>query len=98
MNLPLAVFDGPVIWVVLFVVLLLFGGSKLPELARGLGKAKKEFKKASEEVEDEVRNAVEEDERKKFRMKQVEEEERAAVRAKIDAEERAKRAQDGKQN
>jgi sec-independent protein translocase protein TatA len=98
MNLPLAVFDGPVIWVVLFVVLLLFGGSKLPELARGLGKAKKEFKKASEEVEDEVRNAVEEDERKKFRMKQVEEEERAAVRAKLDDEERAKRAQDGKQN
>jgi hypothetical protein len=31
-------------------------------------------------------------------MKQIEEEERAAVRAKIEAEERAKRAQDGKQN
>ena len=85
MNLPLAVFDGPVIWVVLFVVLLLFGGSKLPELARGLGKAKREFKKASDEVEDEVRSAVEEDERKKFRQKQIEEEERAAVRAKIEA-------------
>ena len=97
MNLPLAVFDGPVIWVVLFVVLLLFGGSKLPELARGLGKAKREFKKASDEVEDEVRSAVEEDERKK-RLKQIEEEERAAVRAKLEAEERAKRAQDGKQN
>lgn len=99
MNLPLAVFDGPVIWVVLFVVLLLFGGSKLPELARGLGKAKKEFKKASEEVEDEVRSAVEEDdERKKLRLRQIEEEERSAVRAKLEAEERAKRAQDGKQN
>ena len=98
MNLPLAVFDGPVIWVVLFVVLLLFGGSKRPELARGLGKAKREFKKASDEVEDEVRSAVEEDERKKFRQKQIEDEERAAVRAKIEAEERAKRAQDGKQN
>ncbi len=98
MNLPLAVFDGPVIWVVLFVVLLLFGGSKLPELARGLGKAKREFKKASDEVEDEVRNAVEEDERRKFRQKQLEEDARAAVRAKIEAEERAKRAQDGKQN
>ena len=69
-----------------------------PELARGLGKAKREFKKASEEVEDEVRSAVEEDERKKLRMKQIEEEERAAVRAKLEAEERAKRAQDGKQN
>ena len=98
MSLHLAMLDGPVIWVVLFVVLLLFGGSKLPELARGLGKAKKEFKKASEEVEDEVRSAVEEDERKKLRMKQIEEEERAAVRAKLEAEERTKRAQDGKQN
>ena len=98
MHLPLAMLDGPVIWVVLFVVLLLFGGSKLPELARGLGKAKREFKKASEEVEDEVRSAVEEDERKKLRLKQIEEEERAAVRAKLEAEERAKRAQDGKQN
>ncbi len=100
MNLPLALLDGPVIWVVLFVVLLLFGGSKLPELARGLGKAKREFKKASDEVEDEVRSAVyEEDERKRgLRLKQVEEEERAAVRAKLEAEERAKRAQDGKQN
>ena len=98
MSLHLAMLDGPVIWVVLFVVLLLFGGSTLPELARGMGKAKREFKKASEEVEDEVRSEVEEDERKKIRLKQIEEEERAAVRAKIEAEERAKRAQDGKQN
>jgi len=98
MHLPLAFLDGPVIWVVLFVVLLLFGGSKLPELARGMGKAKREFKKASEEVEDEVRNAVQEDEVRKARSKAIEEEERARVRAKIEEEERAKRAQDGKQN
>jgi TatA/E family protein of Tat protein translocase len=98
MHLPLAFLDGPVIWVVLFVVLLLFGGSKLPELARGMGKAKREFKKASEEVEDEVRNAVDEDERRKVRLKTIEDEERARVRAKIEEEERAKRAQDGKQN
>ncbi len=98
MHLPLAFLNGETALIILVVVVLLFGGSKLPELARGLGKAKREFKKASEEVEDEVRNAVEEDERKKFRMKQIEEEERAAVRAKIEAEERAKRAQEGKQN
>jgi TatA/E family protein of Tat protein translocase len=98
MHLPLAFLDGPVIWVVLFVVLLLFGGSKLPELARGMGKAKREFKKASEEVEDEVRNAVNEDELRKARLKTIEDEERTRVRAKIEEEERAKRAQDGKQN
>ena len=95
---PLAVLDGPVFWAILAVALLLFGGSKIPELARGLGKAKREFKKASEEVEDEVRNAVHEDEVRKARLKAIEEEERARIRAKIEEEERAKRAQDGKQN
>jgi sec-independent protein translocase protein TatA len=98
MNLPLAFLNGETAIIILIVVVLLFGGSKLPELARGLGKAKKEFKKASEEVEDEVRSAVEEDERRKLRLKQIEDEERARIRAKLEEEEKAKRAQDGKQN
>ena len=58
----------------------------------------KQLSTRASKLQDEVRSAVEEDERKKFRQKQIEEEERAAVRAKIEAEERAKRAQDGKQN
>ncbi|MGW8181716.1 MAG: twin-arginine translocase TatA/TatE family subunit [bacterium] len=33
----------------LFIVLLLFGGSKLPELARSMGEAVKEFNKATNE-------------------------------------------------
>lgn len=94
----LAVIDGPVVWLILILAVLLFGGSKLPELARGLGKAKREFKKASEEVEDEVRSAVEEDERRKARLRQIEEEERAKVRARIEEEERARRQGDGKSN
>jgi len=40
--------------VILFVVLLLFGAKRLPELARSLGQAKKEFTKAAKEVSDEV--------------------------------------------
>lgn len=40
--------------IVLFIVVLLFGAKKLPELAKGLGKAKNEFQKASNEVEKEV--------------------------------------------
>jgi TatA/E family protein of Tat protein translocase len=95
---PLAFLNGETAMIILIVVVLLFGGSKLPELARGMGKAKREFKKASEEVEDEVRNAVQEDEVRKARLKAIEEEERARIRAKIEEEERAKRAQDGKQN
>ncbi len=98
MILPLAFIDGPVFWAILAVAILLFGGTKLPELARGLGKAKREFKKASEEVEDEVKNAVEEDERKKARLRVIEEEERTRIRAKIEAEERLKRDNEGKQN
>ncbi len=39
--------------VILAIVLLLFGANKLPELARSLGKAKKEFKKGMEEEEEE---------------------------------------------
>ena len=39
-------------WVlILLIVLLLFGGAKLPQLARGLGQSIKEFKKASKEDE-----------------------------------------------
>ncbi len=91
MTLPLLVLDGPVVWLILGLALLLFGGSKLPELARGLGKAKREFKKASEDVEDEVRSVVEEDERRLNRLRQIEEDERAKIRAKIEAEERAKK-------
>jgi sec-independent protein translocase protein TatA len=37
-------FNGPEVWIVLAVVLLLFGGSQLPKLARNIGKAQKEFK------------------------------------------------------
>ncbi len=98
MLAPLAFLNGETALIILVVVVLLFGGSKLPELARGMGKAKREFKKASEEVEDEVRNAVQEDEVRKARLKAIEDEERARIRAKLEEEERAKRAQDGKQN
>lgn len=35
-------------------ILLLFGGKKIPELARGLGKGIREFKDATKEVKDEI--------------------------------------------
>ena len=40
--------------VVVFLVLLLFGGRKIPELMRGVGQGMKEFKKATAEDDDEV--------------------------------------------
>lgn len=86
----LAALSTPAIIVVLVLILLIFGGKKLPELARGLGKARREFKKASEEIEDEVKSAIEDEERADVRRRLIEEEERAKIRARIEAEERAK--------
>ena len=45
---------------ILIVVLVLFGGKKIPELARGLGKAQAEYKKAKETIENEVSEFKEE--------------------------------------
>jgi len=42
-------FGGPEIIVIALAVLLLFGGKRLPELMRGLGKGIKDFKKATDE-------------------------------------------------
>jgi len=56
-SLTLAVgpFGTPELLLILAVVILLFGAKKLPELAKGLGKSIKEFKKASNETDsDEV--------------------------------------------
>ena len=47
------------ITLIILVVIILFGGKKLPELARGLGLGLKEFKKAKSEITDEVHNAAE---------------------------------------
>jgi sec-independent protein translocase protein TatA len=56
---------GSEIMLIMLVVLLLFGGKKLPELARGLGKGIRDFKDASEGVKREIHrniNAVDIDE------------------------------------
>ena len=45
---------------ILLVVLLLFGGKKIPELMKGLGKGVKEYKKAVSGVEDELSNTTDE--------------------------------------
>jgi sec-independent protein translocase protein TatA len=45
---------GEIILIIL-VILLLFGAKKIPELAQGLGKGMKEFKKAVKDVEEEIK-------------------------------------------
>ncbi|MEI7787115.1 MAG: twin-arginine translocase TatA/TatE family subunit [Chlorobiaceae bacterium] len=51
---------GQELLLILVIVLLLFGAKKLPELARGMGKGIKEFKKAQNEDEDEIINKADE--------------------------------------
>lgn len=57
---------GSELMVILFVVLLLFGADRLPEVARGIGKTVREFRKAASGVEEELRRAMEEEPPKKF--------------------------------
>lgn len=49
---------APELMLILVIVLLLFGAKRLPELARGLGKSMKEFKKATQEVQDDFQEAM----------------------------------------
>ncbi len=46
------------ILVILFIVLLLFGAKRLPELAKGLGQGMREFKKATSEIQEEFESAA----------------------------------------
>ena len=45
--------------VIALVVLLIFGGKKIPELMRGLGKGVSQFKKGVKDVDDEINSTVE---------------------------------------
>jgi len=54
-NLLLAMPGGTEWILILVVILLMFGGKKIPELMKGLGKGIKEFKDAKEDVK-EIKN------------------------------------------
>lgn len=55
----------PELILIMFVALMLFGGEKLPGLARGLGKGIRDFKDASEGVKREIQNQIDNFEEKK---------------------------------
>ena len=51
---------GPLeIIIAVFVILLLFGAKRIPELARGMGQGIKEFRKASEDIKKEIDKGTE---------------------------------------
>jgi sec-independent protein translocase protein TatA len=50
-------FGGPDVFIILLIVLILFGAKKLPDLARSLGQSMNEFKKAREDIDRELHAA-----------------------------------------
>ena len=52
--------SGPEIFIVVIAALLLFGADKMPDLAKGLGKGMREFKKATDEIKREFENSTSE--------------------------------------
>lgn len=55
---------GPEMLVIFFAILLLFGGKKIPELMRGLGKGIREFNSARSSIESELKEGMRESEKK----------------------------------
>lgn len=54
-NIFLGMVGVPQIAIILVVVLLLFGGKKIPELMKGLGQGIKEFKNAAKDVDAQIK-------------------------------------------
>lgn len=48
----------PEIILIALVVLLIFGGKKIPELMRGIGKGVNQFKKGMKDLDDEIKDGV----------------------------------------
>ena len=60
-NILLFSLGEPEVRLIAFVVLLIFGGKKIPELMRGLGKGVNSFKKGLKDVDDEIKNDLKDD-------------------------------------
>jgi sec-independent protein translocase protein TatA len=50
--------SGQEIFLIVLVVLVLFGANKMPELAKGLGKGMREFRKAADDIKREIENST----------------------------------------
>lgn len=56
---------------IFFAILLLFGGKKIPELMRGIGKGIREFNAARSSIEQEIKEGMRETERKEIEDKKT---------------------------
>ena len=58
-NILLFALGAPEIILIALIVLLIFGGKKIPELMRGLGKGVTSFKKGLKDVDEEIKKDIE---------------------------------------
>ncbi len=85
-------------WLIIgLAVLLLFGAKKLPELARGLGKGIREFKKASSDIGGELHRGDEDDyDRPRRRERPIEDRQEKTAHAEVEDDKPAKAESDSK--
>ncbi|MCB0631922.1 MAG: twin-arginine translocase TatA/TatE family subunit [Saprospiraceae bacterium] len=62
-------FFGPEMLVIFFAILLLFGGKKIPELMKGIGKGIREFNSARSTLESELKEGMKEADRRELEEK-----------------------------
>ncbi len=58
MNTPFLFISGPEIFIILLIVVMLFGADKIPEIARGLGKGIRQVKDATNEIKREINDSA----------------------------------------
>jgi sec-independent protein translocase protein TatA len=58
MNVPFLFIGGPEIFIILLIVIMVFGADKIPEIARGLGKGIRQVKDATNDIKKEINNSA----------------------------------------
>ena len=58
MNVPFLFIGAPEIFVILLIVVMVFGADKIPEIARGLGKGMRQIKDATNDIKKEINDSA----------------------------------------
>ena len=59
MNIPFLFIGAPEIFVIMLIVVMVFGADKIPEIARGLGKGMRQIKDATNDIKKEINDSAE---------------------------------------
>ena len=59
MNTMFLFISGPEIFIIILIVVMLFGADKIPEIARGLGKTMSQVKNATNDIKSEIKKSAE---------------------------------------